>query len=118
VTAVVAAVAVWVVAGPVSGVPFKIKSGSKTQHVDAPTVVIITLIAGLAAWGVVALLERSSASSPRILWTAIAVVVLALSLAGPFGSGITQATKVSLACEHLAVAAVLIPGMARTLTRR
>jgi hypothetical protein len=112
-----AAAVVWVVASKAAKVPLDVKNGSKTQHVGIATVITVSLLAGLLAWGLATLLERR-AKSPRRTWTVVALVVLLVSLTGPLSSGTTEATKVSLACEHLAVAAVLILGMARTVARR
>jgi hypothetical protein len=111
---VVAATAVWIVADPLAGVALDVKSGGKTQHVALPVAILVSLLAGLAAWGVSALLHGKS-RAPRRTWLITGVVVLLVSFTGPLGSGIGTGTKVSLLCEHLAVAAVLIPGMARTL---
>jgi Family of unknown function (DUF6069) len=65
--------------------------------------------------GAAGLLERFTAR-PRTSWTAIAVLVGLLSLAGPLSTiaSTTAANGVSLALLHLAVAAVLIPGLAAT----
>jgi hypothetical protein len=51
---------------------------------------------------------------PRTIWTAIAVLVGLLSLAGLLSTiaSTTVANGLSLALMHLAVAAVLIPGLA------
>jgi hypothetical protein len=115
---VVAATAVWIVADPLAGVALDVKSGSKTQHVALPVAIFVSLLAGLAAWGVTTLLSRRSSGNPRTTWLIAGSIVLLVSLTGPLGSGIGTATKVSLVCEHLAVAAVLIPGMARTMAPR
>jgi hypothetical protein len=74
-----------------------------------------SLAAALAGWGLLALLERFTAR-PRTSWTAIAVLVGLLSLAGPLSTiaPTTVANGLSLALMHLAVAAVLIPGLAAT----
>jgi hypothetical protein len=69
----------------------------------------------LAGWGLLALLERFTAR-PRTSWTVIAVGVGLLSLAGPLSTiaPTTVTNGLSLALMHLAVAAVLIPGLAAT----
>jgi hypothetical protein len=77
-------------------------------------VTVTSGVASLAAWGLLALLERLTAH-PRTLWTAIAVLALLISLGGPLsGTGITSANRVALALMHLSVAAVLIPLLPRT----
>jgi peptidoglycan/LPS O-acetylase OafA/YrhL len=74
-----------------------------------------SLVAALAGWGLLALLERFTAR-PRTSWTAIAGLVGLLSLVGPLSAiaSTTVANGLSLALMHLAVAAVLIPGLAAT----
>lgn len=70
--------------------------------------------AGLAAWGSLALLERWT-SRPRLIWTALAGAAFLLSLGGPFGGeGIDTVYRWLLFVLHVTVAAVLIPGLART----
>ena len=104
-----ATLTVWAVAGPLAGVDLRVRLGSATvQHVGPATVVIVSILAGLAAWGLLAALEHFTPRA-RTVWTAIALVTLALSLAGPLSSGVTTATKVALAGMHLAAAAVLVP---------
>ena len=107
--ATAATLTVWAVAGPLAGIDLRVQLGSApVQHVGPATVVIVTILAGLAAWGLLAALEHFTPRA-RTVWTAIALVTLALSLAGPLSGGVTTATKVALAGMHLAAAAVLIP---------
>jgi hypothetical protein len=74
--------------------------------------------AALAAWGLLALLERLTARA-RTIWTIVAVVVLVASLGTPLlGSGVTAANRAVLELLHLAVAAVLIPALRRTAASR
>ncbi|GAA1284629.1 hypothetical protein Psi02_33300 [Planotetraspora silvatica] len=110
----VAALAVWAVADPLAGIDLTVRLSGTEQHVGAGAVVAASLVAGFAAWASVALMERLTRRARRI-WTVIAVVVLALSLSGPLGA-VTTAGTVALACMHLVVAAVLIPGL--TVRRR
>ena len=58
-------------------------------------------------------MERRAARARRI-WTGIAFVVVVLSLSLPLTAGITMSSKVALALMHVAVAAVLIPGLRRS----
>jgi predicted permease len=107
--AVLASAAVWVIAVPLLGVHLLIRFGSGApQTVGAGYVVGATLIASLAGWGLLALLERRTARA-RSIWTVAAVVVLLVSLALPLAAGTTTASKSVLALMHIAVAAVLIP---------
>ena len=106
--AAAAALTVWALAGPLAGVDLRVHLGPATQHVGPATVAIVSILAGLAAWALLAALERFTPRA-RTVWTAIALVTLALSLAGPLSSGATTATKVALTGMHLAAAAVLVP---------
>jgi hypothetical protein len=110
----VAALAVWAVADPLAGIDLTVRLSGAEQHVGAGAVVAASLVAGFAAWASLALLERLTRRGRRI-WTVLAVVVLALSLSGPLGA-VGAASLVALACMHLTVGAVLIPGL--TVRRR
>jgi hypothetical protein len=110
--AAAATLTVWAVAGPLAGVDLRVRLGSHSaQQVGPSTVAIVTILAGLAAWGLLAVLERF-APRARTVWVAIVLVALALSLAGPLTAGVTTAAKVGLAGMHLAAAAVLVPVLA------
>lgn len=84
--------------------------------VTLPAVIATTVLVGLAAWALLAILERATRRAATA-WTCVAVAVLLLSLAGPVGGAATGGGKAALAAMHLAAAAVLIPGLRRT-TRR
>ena len=105
--AAVATLTVWAIAGPLAGVDLKVQLGSATQHVGPVTVAIVSIVAGLTAWGLLAALEHFTPRA-RTVWTVIALVTLALSLAGPLSDGATTAAKVALTGMHLAAAAVLV----------
>lgn len=105
--AAAATVTVWAIAGPVADVDLSVQLGSATQHVGPATVAIVSIAAGLAAWGLLAALEHFTPRA-RAVWTAIALVTLALSLAGPLIDGATPATKVALTGMHLAAAVILV----------
>jgi hypothetical protein len=110
------ALVVWAVAELGFGIDLRSPAnGSEASWDVNPAVVVATSgVASLAAWGLLALLERLTAH-PRTVWTAIAVLALLISLGGPLsGTGVTGANRVALALMHLAVAAVLIPLLRRT----
>ncbi|WP_328891823.1 DUF6069 family protein [Streptomyces sp. NBC_00316] len=112
--ATAAAVIVWLITHSALDIDLKAKAaGGDIQEIGLPMVIVVTLLVGFAAWGVVAVLDRKS-SSARTLWTVIASVVFVVSLLGPAGSGQGGSAKVALLCMHLVVALVLIPGFART----
>jgi hypothetical protein len=84
------------------------------QDIELGAVIFTSVVASLAAWGLLALLERN-VSLPRRIWTIAALAGLALSLAGPMsGTGISSGDRGLLALLHLIVAAVLIPLLYRT----
>lgn len=106
--AVVAAVIVWAIAGPLLGVELEVTPGAgEPQRVGPGSVIIASAVAALVGWGSLALLERLSPRG-RQAWTFVAVIALVGSLAGPL-AGVTTAVTGSLAAMHLAVGAVLIP---------
>lgn len=73
----------WVVAVPLAGVELAARGGDgAAQRVTPVAVAVSTLLAGLAGWASLALLERLTARA-RPVWTVVAVLVLALSLLGP-----------------------------------
>ena len=83
------------------------------QQVGPAAVIAVSLLAGFAAWALLALLERHD-RHPRRNWTAVAATVLVISLAGPLTAGRGIAAVTALCCLRLAVGAVLIPAMRRT----
>ena len=115
--AAAATLAVWAVAVPLAGVDLRVHLGAGSiVHVSPVTVAIVSILAGLAAWGLLAALERFTARAQAV-WTAIALVTLVLSVAGPLTGGVTPAAKAALAAMHLAAAAVLIPVLTGRVAR-
>ncbi len=116
-SATVAALIVWLIAKPLLGSTLTIPmaGGSQIMKVGWVPVLIISLIASLAAWGLLAVLERFTPRA-RTIWMAIAAVILLLSFAGPLlvASAASAGTKVALTLMHITVAVVLIPSLART----
>lgn len=111
--AVLAALAVWAIAGPVAGIDLRVAPDGQTPHTVGPAMVALSsLTAGLAAWGLLALLERVTARATRV-WTVTALIVLAASMLGP-PAAVSTAALVGLAAMHLVVAAVLVPVLPRT----
>jgi hypothetical protein len=99
------------VAARLADVDLLVRAGGGTEAVGPGAVVVSALLAGLAGWALLALLERFT-SRARTVWLVVAAVVLLLSLAGPLGAGADAATTAVLVGMHLAVGAVLIPGLA------
>jgi len=70
----------------------------------------------LLAWAALALIERT-ARRPRRAWIITSLAVLAVSLSAPLsGYGLTGADRLALICMHLAVAVVLVPVFALTIS--
>ena len=87
--------------------------GDDGQTIGVASVIVVTLVAGLVAWGLLALLERVTASA-KTVWTAVAVTVFLLSLLGPIGSGEGMSSKIVLLLMHVGAAATVIPLMRRS----
>ncbi|MFE4049538.1 DUF6069 family protein [Streptomyces sp. YIM B13518] len=109
--AVLAPVLVWLVADPLLGHRLRIADGERPLDVGAAPVAVVALLASLCGWGLPAALERLGARRARAVWTGAAGAVLAVSFLPFLGDGMDGGTRVSLALMHLAVAAVLIPGL-------
>jgi hypothetical protein len=104
---------VWAIAHPLAGADLIVDTGSGRTTVTPAAVVLVTIVVGLAAWGLLAVLERFTRRAATV-WTWIAGAVLLISLLGPFGSAVGAGTTATLVAMHLATGAVLIPLMARS----
>jgi hypothetical protein len=111
------ALLLWTVADPWGGIDITVRQGGADQHVGPVAVVVTALIAGLAAWGLLALLERTVRRSTRV-FRIIASIVLLLSLAGPLGSGVGLSSRMTLLAMHLTVGTALIVGLPGRRNRR
>ena len=100
----------WTVVDPVTGT--RLSTGNGEQPVGLAAVIVTSVVAGLAGWGLLAVLERL-VPRPRRVWTPIAVTVLVLSLLGPLGGGTDTASRLVLAGLHLIVGTVLVVGLPR-----
>jgi Family of unknown function (DUF6069) len=93
------------------GVELTVESGSGTTQVEVVDVLLASLVAGLAAWGVFALLLRWRRAR---WWPFVGSTALAISIIGP--SYLADGTSaVSLICMHIIVGAVLITGFMRAV---
>jgi Family of unknown function (DUF6069) len=118
IAAALAALAVWLISDPLLGIDLTALTAPGSEELQPITPALVagtSLVVALAGWALLALLERFTART-RTIWTAIALLVALLSLAGPLSAlaSTTAANAVALALMHLAVAAVLIPGLAGT----
>ncbi|MEU5977891.1 DUF6069 family protein [Streptomyces sp. NPDC047315] len=110
---VLAPLLVWLVADPMLGRRLEIANGDETLEIGAVAVALVALLIALAAWGLLAALERFAARRARAVWTGAAIAVLAVSVL-PLTGDMAGGTRAALALIHLAVAAVLIPGLPGT----
>jgi hypothetical protein len=106
------ALLLWAVNDPWAGLDLVVRQGDTTRQIGPAAVVVTALLAGLAAWGLLALLERT-VRRPARTFRIIALVVLAISLAGPLGSGVDTSSRLVLLGMHLTVGAALIIGLPR-----
>ncbi|MEV4002032.1 DUF6069 family protein [Actinomadura sp. NPDC049753] len=104
------ALALWAVNDPWAGSALAVRQGDSTQHIGPAAVVGTALAAGLAAWGLLALLERT-VRHPARTFRIITLITLALSLVGPLGSGADTSSRLVLLGMHLTVGAALIIGL-------
>lgn len=97
----------------VLGVELTVGNGSDAGLVGPVDVLVAATVAGLAAWGVQALLARLGAAG---WWPFVGSTALAVSMVGPsyLADGLAG---VVLMCMHLAVGAVLIAGFAGVVPR-
>ena len=113
-TATLSPLFVWLVAVPLAGATLQVSpDGMRSQTVSAGTVVVVALTASLAGWALLAVLERRTPRA-RTIWTAIALIALLPSLAGPLTAAATASTAAILGSMHLAVAGALVPGLRRS----
>jgi hypothetical protein len=110
-SAVAAALAVWVVSVPIAGLDLRVGDTATARTIGPFSVVMVSLLAGVAAWSLLILLDRHPHNGRRI-WHGTALTVLALSLLGPVFMGASGGVLLSLIAMHLAVGATLILGLA------
>jgi hypothetical protein len=113
---VLAALAVWGVGELVVGIDVRQPAFGTgvPQDLTAAPVVIASVVAGLAAWLALAVLERLTRHA-RVAWVALATLVLVASLGAPLsGRGIDEQSRLVLTLLHLTVGGLLIVLLART----
>ena len=111
---VVAAAVVWVVGEPLLGNDLVVEQpGQPPLDLGLAAFTTITLGASLAGWAALALLERITRHAPRI-WTALAILVLAVSYLPFIPAEMSTGSAVVLGLVHLAVGGVLILLLLRT----
>jgi hypothetical protein len=113
----VAGLVVWVIAGPIAGADLRATVPGGEQEIGAVAVVLAALAQGGVGWAVLALLERFLGRA-RTIWLVVAVLVLVASGVSAATAAADTETAVWLNVMHVAVAAVLVPVLARTSPRR
>jgi hypothetical protein len=106
--AVIAALAVWVVGDPLLGNDLAVEQGGEVMSIGAGPVGLFALAASLLGWAFLELLERFTTRA-GLIWSAVALLVLAASFVPLLAADASDSTKVVLGLAHLAVGAVLIP---------
>jgi hypothetical protein len=113
--AVLGALVVWTIEGPILGARMEVPQGGTVEHITWDRVLFVSTLVSLAGWGLIAVLERFVPRYARGIWTVAAVVVLLLSFFQPvLGADITPGTRVGLCIIHITVASILIPVIRRT----
>ncbi|MGF1648281.1 MAG: DUF6069 family protein [Kineosporiaceae bacterium] len=113
----VAALVVWVVAAPIAGADLRATVAGSEQEIVAVAAVVSALVQGGIGWAVLALLERFLGRA-RTIWLVLAALVLVFSGVNAATAAGNTETAVWLNVMHVAVAAVLVPVLARTSPRR
>ncbi|GAA1752341.1 DUF6069 family protein [Luedemannella helvata] len=108
--AVAGSLLLWVIEVPWLGLDLAVRQGDTVQRVGPAAVTAAALVAGLAAWALLAVLERT-VRRPVLTYRIIASIVLVLSLAGPLGSGVDTPSRLALAGMHLTVGIAAIVGL-------
>jgi hypothetical protein len=106
------ALALWVVTGPLTGIDPSVRSAGTVETVGAGAVLVSSLLAGLAAWASLAIVERLT-DRPRRIWIPLAVAVFVVSLLGPLGSAVDLPSTAVLIGMHFEVGVWLLVGLPR-----
>lgn len=113
----VAAALVWVIAGVAGRI--QVPLGGASSDMPLWQVLTAAVVVGLAGWGLLAGLERRIPPRAGRIWTTVAVLVAAVSLAGPLGMpGIEIGDRLWLVAMHVALAVAYIPAMSATTSAR
>jgi|SRR5689334_16106258 len=113
-----AAALAWIVEVPLLGIHLDFRFGTgHIQTIGVGQVIGVSLAASLIGWLLLSVLDRRTPHA-RAIWTTIALVALAASLALPLAAATTTAAAVGLIVMHLTVGAAVIPAMARSARAR
>lgn len=106
-----AALVLWAAATPIADIDLTVDQAGTPLTVGPVLIVLACLIVGSAAWGLLAILERSTARA-SLIWSIIAAAVLAFSLTGPLAAATTAAMLVLMGM-HVVTGGILITGLVR-----
>jgi Family of unknown function (DUF6069) len=113
-----AAALAWIVEVPLLGIHLNVRFGTgHIQTIPVGQVIGAAVTASLLGWLLLTLLQRRTPHA-RLLWTTIALVALAASLALPLAAATTTSAAAGLIVMHLTVGAAVIPAMALTARAR
>lgn len=113
VAAGIAALLIWLVADPIAGVTLEAETGNgNVQRIGPIAILIVTTLAGLLGWALLALLERMTPRA-RTVWAGIAVLLLLASMIGAW-AGTSTGARITLVLMHIAVGVILIGGFVAT----
>jgi hypothetical protein len=113
---VAGALAVWAVGEPLLGHDLVVKQPAQPERdLGAAAMAVFALVPGLLGWSLLAGLERVTRRAGAI-WTAVALLVLAVSFVPLINVEATAGTRIVLALAHLVVAAAVVPVFWRTST--
>jgi hypothetical protein len=118
--ATAAGAGIWLIAVPGLDADLTVTTGDGAMEVGLGSVILACVVAGLAGWGSLALLERLTTGAAKI-WTLLAVVFTVVSVLGPVVQAQSPEAALTLGAMHLGVGAALIgllpvPGAGRTNT--
>lgn len=108
----VAAVVVWLV-GAALGVEPEARTGAGTQAISVVAALGVTVVVGLAGWGVRVLLARVVKGGGEVAWLVLCGALLLLSLLGA-AAGTTPGSVALLTVAHVVVGVILALGLRRT----
>ncbi|MBZ2198640.1 DUF6069 family protein [Occultella gossypii] len=100
-------VGIWLIAVPGVGADLAVTMAEGTARIGLGSVIVACVVAGLAGWGSLALLERLTTGAAKI-WAFLAIAVTVISLLGPVGQAQSLEAALTLGAMHLGVGAALI----------
>lgn len=107
----------WLVLSPIAGVELTVTTAQGETTVGPASVLVSGVLAAAGAVATAWLANRF-AGRPRRSFIIVALAVFGVSLLGPFGSAMSTSAALGLTVLHVAVAAVVVPLVARGLPER